>query len=90
VRPKSKGFGNPFQISPTPTKKKKTQNQHHKQGAQSKSGFVPKINEKNGEKWVDLVMLGFGFFVRKMGNGGKWGPAVGGERPTVVSREWGR
>jgi hypothetical protein len=39
---------------------------------------VPKINKKIGEKWVDLVMLGFGVCVLKMGNEGKWGLAVGG------------
>jgi hypothetical protein len=39
VRPKNKGFKNPFEIKPNPLQKqqKPTQNQ----GAQSKSGFVP-------------------------------------------------
>jgi hypothetical protein len=39
---------------------------------------VPKNNEKNRKNGGDLVKLGFGYFMEKMGNGGKWGPAVGG------------
>jgi hypothetical protein len=47
-RPKNKGFENPFQINPTPCKNdsKPTTNQW----AQSKSGFVPKIYQKNEKK----------------------------------------
>jgi hypothetical protein len=70
--PKIKGLETPFKSPQLPAKTKNNQSQQ--QWAQSKSGFVPKINETNGEKWVDLVMLGFGFFVEKMEmreNGGR-------------------
>jgi hypothetical protein len=76
VRPKNKGFGNPFQTCPTPAKN--AQNQHQNNGAQSKSGFVPKNYEKNEEKLKILEKWGFGFFVGKMGKivemggGGGW------------------
>jgi hypothetical protein len=43
--PKIKGFETPFKQAQPPTKI--AQNQTQNNGAQSKSGFVPKINQKN-------------------------------------------
>jgi hypothetical protein len=51
-------------------------NQHQQQGAQSKSGFVPKKAKKKREKLgVIWGRLGFGFLWGKMG---KWGYLVVG------------
>jgi hypothetical protein len=54
-----------------------TQNQQQINGSQSKSGFVPKIYQKNEKKLKNLEKWVFGFLWGKMGNGGQWWPAVG-------------
>jgi hypothetical protein len=69
VRPRNKGFGNPFQTSPTPYKKKCTKPTPNN-GAQSKSGFVPKNYKKNGKNGEFFMKLGVGVYMEKMGNGG--------------------
>jgi hypothetical protein len=63
--PKIKGLETPFKQPQSPAKN--AQNQHQNNGAQSKSGFVPKNYEKNEEKLKILEKWGFGFFVGKMG-----------------------
>jgi hypothetical protein len=47
--PKIKGLETPLKSAQPPAKS--TQNQSQINGAQSKSGFVPKINKKNEQKW---------------------------------------
>jgi hypothetical protein len=47
-------------------------NQHSNNGAQSIDGFVPKNNEKNGEKWGLWEKIGFRILGKKWKNGGKW------------------
>jgi hypothetical protein len=77
VRPKNKGFGNPFQTSPTPCKKctKPTPKQW---GHNPRVELCPKTTKKNEEKLKILEKWGFGFFVGKMGKivemggGGGW------------------
>jgi hypothetical protein len=64
---------------------KSTQNQSQIIGAQSKSGFVPKINKNNEQKWRKRKKMGFGICWGKTGNQGVWWPAVGGN-----GRQWCR
>jgi aryl-phospho-beta-D-glucosidase BglC (GH1 family) len=86
VRPKNKGFGNPFQISPTPCKigTKPTP----KQWGTIREWICAQKQQKNEKKiWKNLKNLGFGFFVGKWGKMRKWGAAVvrgGAEGPAVV------
>jgi hypothetical protein len=49
--PKIKGLETPFKQAQPPAKR--SHNQQHNNGAQSKSGFVPKISKKKkeGKKW---------------------------------------
>jgi hypothetical protein len=82
--PEIKGLETPFKQAQPPAKKctKPTPNN----GAQSKSGFVPKNYEKNGKNGEFLMKLGFGVYMEKMGNGGnlvagdgcKWRREAGG------------
>jgi hypothetical protein len=50
VQPEIKGLENPFELSPTPCKIEAQPTQNN--WAQSKSGFVPKINQKKKKKWM--------------------------------------
>jgi hypothetical protein len=51
VQPEIKGLENPFELSLTPCKIEAQPTQNN--WAQSKSGFVPKINQKNEKKkWM--------------------------------------
>jgi hypothetical protein len=77
VQPEYKGFENPLQMSLTAAKT--VHNQHSNNGAQSVDGFVPKNNEKNGERWGLWEKMGFRILGKKWKNGengGKW--MVGG------------
>jgi hypothetical protein len=53
---KTKALETPFKSAQPPAKT--TQNQLQTNGSQSKSGFVPKINQKN-EKMRDFGEMGF-------------------------------
>jgi hypothetical protein len=81
--PKIKGLETPFKQAQPPAKM--SQNQHQINGAQSKSGFVPKNYEKIGEKLKILEKWGFGFFVGKMGKYGNGGAVEGGNGPRETS-----
>jgi hypothetical protein len=66
---------NPAKIEPNPLQKQKQPTQN--QGAQSKRGFAPLIEQKNQRIWGFLEKLGFGWVGDKMGNLGIW--VAGGE-----------
>jgi hypothetical protein len=70
VRPKNKGLENPSknQIQPPAINKNSTQNQ----GAQSKNGLVPLIEQKIKKNGGFLGEMGFGLVGDKMGNLGFW------------------
>jgi co-chaperonin GroES (HSP10) len=75
----------PFPNKPNPLHKSQKQ-QHQQQGAQSKSGIVPKNKKKKRKNGGEMVKLGFGVYMEKMGNGGnlvagdgcKWQREAGG------------
>jgi hypothetical protein len=74
--PKIKGFETPFKSDQLPAKTK--QNQPQNNGAQSKSGIVPKINKKMKKKIGELEKNWVsGYVGEKRGNRGVWWPVVG-------------
>jgi hypothetical protein len=81
--PKIKGFETPFKSDQLPAKTK--QNQPQNNGAQSKSGIVPKINKKMKKKWRIRKKLGFGICWGKKGKSGCM-VADGGAKRLVVVR----
>jgi hypothetical protein len=72
---KIKGLETPFKSAQPPAKT--TQNPTQNNGAQSKSGFVPKIYQKNEKKLRDFGEIGF----RE-----KWGES--GENGMFGGRRW--
>jgi hypothetical protein len=74
VHPKNKGLENPFEIKLNPLQKRKQPTQN--QGAQSKRGFAPLIEQKNQRIWGFFGEIG----VRVgWGQNGKFGD-LGGRR----------
>jgi hypothetical protein len=73
--PKIKGLETPFKQTQPPAKI--AHNHYPINGAQSKSGFVPKISKKKWKRWGELVKNGF------WAKNGK-----SGENEQIGSRRW--